>query len=94
MDARMRRVERPSADLLVVASDAGGGCLPLRRWARFQRALERTRLLLGSPIASLRWARAKRRAAARKKSAPASKWQGRRKNSLAECEQDGIVMGF
>ena len=94
MDARMRRVERPSADLLVVASGTGGGCLPLGRWARFQRAWERAKLLLESPIASFRWARAKRRAADRKKPTPASGWQGRRKNSLAECEQDGIVMGF
>jgi hypothetical protein len=64
------------------------------RWARFQRGLKRAMLLLKSPIASFRWARAKRRAAASKRPAPSSDWQGRRSNSFAECEQDGIVMGF
>jgi hypothetical protein len=51
-------------------------------------------LLLRSPIASFRWARAKCQAVANKKQNGISNWQARRTNSFAECERDGIVMGF
>ena len=51
-------------------------------------------LILRSPIASFRWARAKHKALAKLKQNGISDWQGRRSNSFAECEQDGIVMGF
>lgn len=50
--------------------------------------------LLRSPIASFRWARAKHKALAKLTQNGVSGWQGRRSNSFAECEQDGIVMGF
>ncbi len=93
MNARMRRIEGPNAGLLVIAYDAASG-VQSGRWTRFLWALKRTRLLLGSPAASFRWAMAKRKAAARKEPVKTSGWQGRRKNSFAECEQDGIVMGF
>lgn len=94
MNARMRRIERAYLGPVVIAGNGAGGRLRSGRWTRFLRALERTRLLLRSPIASLRWARAKRRTAASQRQAQTSNWQGRRSNSFAECEKDGIVMGF
>jgi hypothetical protein len=94
MNAQTSVVRRFSVGPCVVLHEACEG-LPRGRWIRIQRALERIRLLLGSPIASFRWARAKRRAASgKKKNSGASDWQGRRSNSFAACEQDGIVMGF
>jgi hypothetical protein len=50
-------------------------------------------LLLQSPIASLKWARAKRKALTPKQDSSYD-WQGRRSNSFAECERDGIIMGL
>lgn len=93
MNARMNRVERPNTGLFVIACNNAGGSLPLGRWARLQRTLERARLLLGSPIASFRWAMAKKRLA-KKTPAGTLDWQGRRSKNFAQCEQDGIVMGF
>jgi hypothetical protein len=59
-----------------------------------QKKLKRMLLLLRSPIASFHWARDKHKALAKLKQNAASGWQGRRSNSFAECERDGILMGF
>jgi hypothetical protein len=90
MNARMNKAEHCQANLYLISPEVIGG-LQAGRWIKFQRALERIRLLLGSPIASLHWAIAKRRINAGKK---AMNGKRRRSSSLAECEQDGIVMGF
>ena len=90
MNARMNKAKRCQANLYLVSPEVISG-LQAGRWIKFQRDLERIRLLLGSPIASLRWAIAKRRANAGKN---AMNGKRRRSSSLAECEQDGIVMGF
>ena len=90
MNARMNKAEHCQANLYLISPEVIGG-LQAGRWIKFQRALERIRLLLGSPIASLHWAIAKRRINAGKK---AMNGKRRRSNSLAECEQDGVVMGF
>lgn len=96
MNARMKLIARERAGLFVVSADVAGadGRLQVGKWASLQNGLKRVLLLLQSPIASFRWAWAKREAVARKKQDSASNWQGRRANSFAECEQDGIVMGF
>jgi hypothetical protein len=96
MNARMKLVARERAGLVVVCADMAGadGRLQAGKWVRLQNGLKRMLLLLHSPIASFRWARAKRKAVARKKQDSVSNWQGRRTNSFAECERDGIVMGF
>lgn len=90
MNARMNKVKQCQANLYLISPEAIVG-LQAGRWIKFRRALERIRLLLGSPIASLRWAIAQRRVKAGKK---AINGKGRRRSSLAECAQDGIVMGF
>ncbi len=90
MNARMNKAEHCQANLYLISPEVIGD-LQAGRWIKFQRALERIRLLLGSPIASLRWAIAKRRINVGKK---AMNGKRRRSSSLAECEQDGIVMGF
>jgi len=90
MNARMNKAEHCQASLYLISPEMIGG-LQAGRWIKFCRALERIRLLLGSPIASLRWAIAKRRVNAGRK---ATKGKRRCSSSLAECEQDGIVMGF
>lgn len=94
MNARMKLIARERAALFVVSADAAGndGRLQVGKWASLQNGLKRVLLLLRSPIASFRWA--KRKAVANKKQNGISNWQGRRTNSFAECEQDGIVMGF
>ena len=52
-------------------------------------------LILRSPLVQFfRWAQAKHKALAKVNQNGVSGWQGRRSNSLAECERDGIVMGF
>jgi len=96
MNARMKLKVPERAGLFVVSADAAGadGRLPVGRWASLQNGLNRLLLLLQSPIASFRWAWAKRKAVAGKKQNGVPDWQGRRSNSFAECEQDGIVMGF
>jgi hypothetical protein len=93
MNARMRAV-RPDSGLYVIVGCAAGVRVQLGRWARFQQVMERAKLLLGSPVASFRWACTKRRAVARKNPPTTSDWQGRRSHSFAESERDGIVMGF
>ena len=86
----MNKAEHCQANLYLISTEVNGG-LQAGRWIKFRRALERIRSLLGSPIASLRWAIAKRRVNAGKK---AMNGKCRRSSSLVECEQDGIVMGF
>ena len=90
MNARMNKAEHCQANLYLILPEVIGD-LQVGRSIKFRRALERIRLLLGSPIASLRWAIAKRRVKAGKK---AMNGKRRRSSSLAECERDGIVMGF
>jgi hypothetical protein len=96
MNARTKLVAREPAALFVVSAKAAGGrgCSQTERWTLLQKKLKRMLLILRSPIASFRWARAKQKAAAKLKQNGIPDWQGRRSNSLAECEQDGIVMGF
>jgi hypothetical protein len=90
MNARMNKAEYCQTNLYLISPEVIGG-LQAGTWIKFQRALERVLLLLGSPIASLRWAVAKRRVRAGKK---AMNGKCHRSSSLAECERDGIVMGF
>jgi hypothetical protein len=96
MNARMKLIAQERAGLFVVSADVAGadGRLQVKKRASLQNGLKRMLLLLRSPIASLRWARARREALASKKQKSGSNWQGRRTNSFAECERDGIVMGF
>lgn len=96
MNARMKLVAREHAALFVVAAEAagGGGRSLAAKWTRLQKKFKRMLLLLRSPIASFRWARDKHKALAKPKQNAASGWQGRRSNSFAECERDGILMGF
>lgn len=96
MNARMKLVGREHAALFVISAEAAGGCgrLPAGKWSSLQKKLKRMLLLLRSPIASLRWARDKHKARAKLKQNAVSGWQGRRSNNLAECERDGILMGF
>lgn len=96
MNARMKLIARERAGLFVVSADVVGaaGRLQTGKWSRLQNGLKRMLLLLRSPLASFRWARTKRKAVVRKKQNSVSNWQGRRTNSFAECERDGIVMGF
>ncbi len=93
MNARMKLVgQNPS--LYVISCDQASGGLQSKKWIRLRRALKRVKLLLRSPVASFRWAMAKHKAAARGKQTSVPGWQGRRSNNFAECEKDGIVMGF
>jgi hypothetical protein len=94
MNARMKLVGQNRASLYVISHDRAGESLESNKWIRLRRALKRVKLLLGSPVASFRWTMAKHRAAARKKQTSVPGWQGRRSNNFAECEKDGIVMGF
>jgi hypothetical protein len=95
MNARMKLIARERASLFVVPVDVAGsdGSLQTGKWARVQNGLKRMLLLLQSPIASLKWARAKRKALTPKQDSSYD-WQGRRSNSFAECERDGIIMGL
>jgi hypothetical protein len=90
MNARMNKADQRQANLYLISPEVIGD-LQAGRWIKVRRALERIRLLLGSPIASLRWAISKRKVKAAKK---AMNGKRRRNSSLAECERDGIVMGF
>ena len=82
MNARIKSVEQPGAGLLIVVSYKACSGLQQGRWTRIRRALGRIRLLLGAPIASFRWAKAKRRASSRKNEA------------AVESECDASVMGW
>jgi hypothetical protein len=96
MNARLKMVARGSAALFVVSAESAGGrrCQQTGKWTALQKKLKRMLLLLGSPLASFRWARAKHKALAKLKQNAVFDWQGRRRNSFAECERDGILMGF
>ena len=96
MSARTKLVAREPAALFVVSAKAadGHGRSQTERWTLLQKKLNRMLLILRSPIASFRWARAKQKALTKLKQNGIPDWQGRRSNSFAECEQDGIVMGF
>ncbi len=96
MNARMKLAAREHAALFVISAEAAGGRkpLPAGKWSSLQKKLTRMLLLLRSPIVSFRWARAKHKALAKLQQDAVSDWQGRRSNSFAECEQDGILMGF
>jgi hypothetical protein len=91
MNARMRLIARERAGLFFVFRKGVDGNLQSGRWQRLRKKVQRMLLLLRSPIASLRWARAKSQALTRKKQ---NTWQSRRSNNFAECERDGIIMGF
>jgi hypothetical protein len=90
MNARMKTVGPCNTGLVVISPGmARGGSQP-GRWIRFRRALGRMGLLLGSPVASYRWARATRKAIARK-----SEIQGPVNQSDVEADYEGVrVMGF
>lgn len=93
MNARMKKVVRPHGGPFVISAGKSREDLQQGGRIRFQRTLERIRLLLSSPIASFRWAIAKRRSAAGKKGTglPARKgWC----STFADYERDGIVMGY
>ena len=96
MNARMKLAAREHAALFVISAEAAGGRgrSHAGKWTSLQKKLKRMLLLLRSPIASFRWARAKHKALAKLKQNGVSGWQGRRSNSFAECERDGILMGF
>jgi len=96
MSARTKLVAREPAALFVVSAKAAGGrgCSQTEKGIFLQEKLKRMLLILRSPIASFRWARAKQKALTKLKQNGIPDWQGRRSNSFAECEQDGIVMGF
>ena len=68
MNAQMKTSGRPGVSLFVIAPAPGQDRRGLREgtWIRLQRTLGRLTLLMSSPIASFRWARAKRRAAAQR----------------------------
>jgi len=93
MNARMKLIARERATRFVVSAGVAGadGRLQSGKWARLQNRVKRMLLLLQSPIASFRWARAKSQVLARKNQ---DNWQGRRSNTFAEYERDGIIMGF
>jgi hypothetical protein len=91
MNARMKLIARKRTDLSFVSCEGVGANLPAGRRPKLRKKMERMLLLLRSPIASLRWARAKSQALAKKKQ---DRWQSRWRNSFAQCEQDGIIMGF
>src|SRR5215469_13983749 len=93
MNARMKKAVRPYGGPFVISARKPEG-LQQGGWTRFQRTLERIRLLLSSPIASFRWARAKRKSAAGKKGTGTSERKGRWFSTFADYERDGIVMGF
>jgi hypothetical protein len=95
MNARMKLMARERASRFVVSADVAGadGLLQAGKWARLQNRLKRMLLLLQSPIASFRWARAKRKALAPKHDSRYA-WLSPWTNSFAECERDGIVMGL
>ena len=96
MNARMKLVARGHAALFVISAEAADGRRRTQagKWTWLQKEFKRILLLLRSPIVSFRWARAKHKALAKLKQNAVSGWQGRRSNSFAECERDGIVMGF
>jgi hypothetical protein len=95
MNARMKAVIRFNGGLLVISPDkACGGLQKGRWWTRFQRTLERIRLLLGSPVASFRWARAKRRVESRKKGMSTPESKGHHSSSLSDCVMDGVIPGY
>jgi len=96
MNARMKLVARGPAALFVVSAEPAGGrrCRQTGKWTTLQKKLKRMLMLLGSPLASFQWAWAKHKALAKLKQNAAFDWQGRRSNSFAECERDGILMGF
>lgn len=96
MNARMKLVTREHAALFVISAPVagGGGRSQAGKWASLRNKLKRTLLLLRSPMVSFRWARAKHKALVKLKQHAVSGWQGRRTNSLAECERDGILIGF
>jgi hypothetical protein len=95
MNARTKLVAREPAALFAVSAEAAGdGRSRAAKWTQLRKKLKRMLLILRSPIASFRWARAKHKALAKVNQNGVSGWQGRRSNSFAECERDGIVMGF
>lgn len=90
MNARIKLVARGCAALFVVSAESAGG----RGRSRAKKKIKRMLLILRSPLASFRWARAKHKALAKLNQNDVFDWQGRRSNSFAECERDGILMGF
>jgi hypothetical protein len=90
MNARMKTVARFHAGLRAISSEKARRGLQSGWLIRLRRALGRMGLLLGSPVASYRWARATRKAIARR-----SEIQGPVNQSDVEADYEGVrVMGF
>jgi len=92
MSARIKRIERNRVGLFLIAGSEASKGPQAGKWTRFRRSLGRIGLLGRSPIASILWARAKRKAGAGKGHANAAA-KPQRARGLAECANDGIVMG-
>jgi len=90
MNARMKTSGRPGVSPFVITPDQACRALPQGTWTRLQRALGRLVLLMGSPIASFRWARAKRRALAQKNEAQLSRKQNH-SDGFADGEGLGVL---
>jgi hypothetical protein len=96
MNARTKLVTREPAALFVVSAEPAGdrGRSQTDKWTLLQNKLKRMLLISRSPIASLRWARAKHKALGKLNRNRVSA-QGRMSNSFADPERNGILlMGF
>jgi hypothetical protein len=94
MNARTKLVTREPAALFVVSAEPAGDCgrSQTDKWTLLQNKLKRMLLISRSPIASLRWARAKHKALGKLNRNRVSDWQDGRSNSLADSERNGILM--
>jgi hypothetical protein len=97
MNARTKKVEGNHVGLHVISCRGESHGVQPGRWTRIKRTLGRIGLLMVSPVASFRWARAKRNARYRQQGIPGiatGRAKPRRVSGLAECANDGIVMGY
>ena len=98
MNARTKEVEGNRVGLHLVSSMGAKHGVRSGRWTRIKRTLGRMGLLMVSPVASFRWARARRNASCRQRQGVPGKAAGngksRRMNGLEECAYDGFVMGY
>jgi hypothetical protein len=90
MNARMTTVERRRFRRLIVAADRDHDGASAAWWVRWLRAGQRVRLLLRSPMASLRWAIARRRVAATRRGADVSSDQSGSASVAAGSMRDRI----
>ena len=92
MNARMKTSGRLGVSLFVIAPDQDRRGVPQGTRLRLQRALGRLRLLMSSPIASFRWARAKRRVTAQRNGTEVS---GSQSHAAGVASDEGLgVLGF